>query len=268
MKTKKPKISIITPTFNHSIYIRDNIESVLSQDYENYEHIITDGGSTDDTVIILDSYDHIKWISEKDKGPVDAIMKGFNMASGDILTWLNSDDFYPPNILSIVADTFVNENVEMVIGNMKIVMDDKTPLFETRVKEKYSLDYLVKVNSDIITQPSTFFTKKLFYDVGGFDNSLRLIWDYDLFLKMLGHTEPYFLDEVLAYQRIYDSTLSRGFAREQALEIFKTSRKYGAKITDPINRMILKRFLFPSVIKKNPGGIIKLYRSIISILKK
>jgi len=87
------KISIITPTLNHAQYIEDTILSVKNQDYSDFEHIIIDGGSTDGTVDILKKYPHLIWISEKDSGQSNAINKGFKMASGDILAWINSDDY-------------------------------------------------------------------------------------------------------------------------------------------------------------------------------
>ena len=90
-----PLVSIITPSYNQGRFIRQTIESVLNQKYPNIEYIIVDGGSSDNTLEIIKEYEgKIKWISEKDNGQSDAINKGFSMANGEIIAWLNSDDIY------------------------------------------------------------------------------------------------------------------------------------------------------------------------------
>jgi glycosyltransferase involved in cell wall biosynthesis len=256
------KISIITPSFNHEKYIRDTIESVLNQNYSNFEHIVIDGGSLDKTIEILKEYKHLKWISEKDNGPVEAIIKGFKMSSGNIFTWLNSDDYFEKNIFKDIAEAFKYEKTRIIVGNMMLVGPNRNILFENNYNDIYYLDYLVRINSDIIRQPSTFFRKELFYEVGGFDYSLKLVWDYDLFLKMLKTSKPKFVNKLFAYQRIYETTLSRSSLRRQALEIFKVSRRNGARLCDKINYLILKRFLFPSLYKKEQSPIIKSLKSL------
>jgi glycosyltransferase involved in cell wall biosynthesis len=89
-----PKISVVTPTLNCGQFIRDCIESVLAQNYENFEHIIVDGGSADGTVDVLREYPHLTWVSDPDDGEVFALNKALKMASGDIIGWLNADDWY------------------------------------------------------------------------------------------------------------------------------------------------------------------------------
>ena len=88
------KISIITPSFNQGKYIEQTILSVLNQSYKNFEHIICDGGSTDGTVDVLKKYKHLIWVSEEDEGQSDALSKALSMSSGDIIGWINSDDYY------------------------------------------------------------------------------------------------------------------------------------------------------------------------------
>src|SRR5437870_7427659 len=101
-----PKISVVTPTFNGIATRRETIESVLNQDYQNWEHIVIDGGSTDGTVHLLRSYSHLQWISEKDHGHYHAMNKGIERATGDVIAILNADDCYRERALSKVALAF------------------------------------------------------------------------------------------------------------------------------------------------------------------
>jgi len=101
-----PKITIVTPSFNQGNFIDENIQSVLTQNYPNFEHIIIDGGSIDGTVDILKKYSHLKWVSEPDRGQASALNKGFRMATGDVIGWLNSDDSYLPGTFEVVARAF------------------------------------------------------------------------------------------------------------------------------------------------------------------
>src|SRR5215472_10088507 len=96
-----PLVTVVTPSFNQACFIRATIESVLSQDYPNLEYIIMDGGSTDGTADIVREYaSRVTWISERDRGQSDAINKGFRMARGEIVSWLNSDDIILPAAIS------------------------------------------------------------------------------------------------------------------------------------------------------------------------
>ena len=105
---KYPKISIITPSFNQGKFIRDTIESVLNQNYPNLEYFIIDGGSSDNTLDVLrQNQGYLTWVSEKDNGQADAINKGIRMSTGEIITFINSDDYYLPNTLFKVADLFL-----------------------------------------------------------------------------------------------------------------------------------------------------------------
>lgn len=256
------KISVITPSFNQGKYIRKNIESVIYQDYKNYEHIIVDGGSDDETLSIIKEYKNVKWISEKDDGPVDAIIKGINISTGNIITWLNSDDYYIENVFGEIEKSFRTNNIQIIVGNLRYKFSDSKYNYDSKHQLNYNFNYLSKVNSDIITQPSTFFTKDLYYKTTGFNRNLKLVWDYDLFLKMFKIENPYLLNKTIAVQRIYDNTLTRKYARRQAYEIFKVAKSFGAKYNDPIMKIILKRFIFPSSVKLNPGLIIQIYRKL------
>src|SRR5450755_604393 len=102
-----PKISVVTPTFNSIATLRETIESVRAQDYDNWEHLVIDGGSNDGTVDLLRSCPHLQWISEKDHGHYEAMNKGIARASGDVVAILNSDDCYRSGAFRKIADAFV-----------------------------------------------------------------------------------------------------------------------------------------------------------------
>jgi len=116
---KSPKFSIVTPSYNQGNYIEQTISSVIEQGYPELEYLVMDGGSTDGTKNVLETYDseiHY-WVSEPDKGQADAIFRGFERASGEIIGWLNSDDFLLPDALEKVGAFFAaNPDVDCVIG--------------------------------------------------------------------------------------------------------------------------------------------------------
>jgi len=122
-----PKISVVTPSYNQGRYIAETIESVLQQGYPNVEHIIIDGGSSDETMQVVERYrsqlSHV--ISEPDRGQSDALNKGFRLATGDILCWLNSDDQFAPGALAAVAMAFANRDVDLVSGICELYKDGK-----------------------------------------------------------------------------------------------------------------------------------------------
>jgi glycosyltransferase involved in cell wall biosynthesis len=117
---EKYKISVITPSLNSARFLEQAIQSVLAQNYSNFEHIIVDGGSTDDTLNILKKYNHLTWVSEKDNGQSDAMNKGFLMSSGDIIVYLNSDDYFLDNAFTSVIPLF-GSGSKFVVGNVTVL---------------------------------------------------------------------------------------------------------------------------------------------------
>jgi len=123
------KVSILTPSFNTAKYLVRAIDSVLEQDYDNWEHIIIDGGSTDGTVEILKIYSHLLWISEPDLGQSDAMNKALHRSTGDLIIFLNADDELSEGLLKRVVDEFEKHpEVDMVVGNLKISKDGNTSI--------------------------------------------------------------------------------------------------------------------------------------------
>ena len=115
---KYPRITIVTPSFNQGGFLSETIESILNQDYPNLEYIVIDGGSTDESLDIIKRYeDQLSyWCSEKDRGQSDAIMKGFNRATGELFAWVNSDDVLLSSCLSVIADCYLRASVFTLIS--------------------------------------------------------------------------------------------------------------------------------------------------------
>ena len=136
------KISIVTPTFNGATTLRETIESVLAQDYKNWEHIVMDGGSTDGTLDILRSYPHLQWVSEKDEGHYHAMNKGVERASGEVVAILNADDCYREGALSKVAEAFgKHPDWDGLFGDIVYVDGESKEIFR-REEAVYDYDVL------------------------------------------------------------------------------------------------------------------------------
>lgn len=204
------KFSIITPSFNQGHFIKETIDSILSQDYPDLEHIVMDGGSTDSTVEVLQAYDdpRLKWVSEPDKGQSDAINKGMARAEGELLAYLNSDDIYYPGALAAVAAAFERQpEVDLVHGNCVVIDGDSRPM-RTLKGTSYTLkDALTKRWS--IPQPATFWRRRVMESIGPFDETLHFTMDYDYWLRaVLAGLRPHYLDRDLAGFRLYGESKS------------------------------------------------------------
>jgi glycosyltransferase involved in cell wall biosynthesis len=197
-----PKISIITPSYNQGKYIEDNIQSVLNQNYINFEHIIIDGGSTDNTVEILKKYPHLKWVSESDEGQSDALNKGLAMSTGEIIGWINSDDYYEIDIFHDVSGAFKDSSVQWVVGLLKKQYDD-IDLILPRECPEITYNKLIE-NPDIVNQQCTFYRKSAIENIGGWKKELYMVMDYDLWIRLSKQSAPLMVQKDWAYFRYYD----------------------------------------------------------------
>ncbi|MBP2134575.1 glycosyltransferase involved in cell wall biosynthesis [Methanomicrobium sp. W14] len=190
--TNWPKISVITPSFNQDSFLEETVRSVLLQNYPNLEYIILDGGSSDSSVEIIKKYDDFidYWVSKPDKGQADAIYKGIKMATGDIVAYINSDDFYYPGTFFKVAEKFLEDPLSGWLTGKTVFVDEFSVPMNDQPKylpiNMFTMTYL----GNFITQPSTFWKKDLFLSVGGFNKNLRFCFDYELFMKFLKIEKP------------------------------------------------------------------------------
>jgi glycosyltransferase involved in cell wall biosynthesis len=179
------KITVITPSFNQGEYLEQTIDSVLSQNYNNLEFMVIDGGSTDNSVEIIKKHEKfIKyWVSEKDSGQSNAINKGLKAASGEIINWLNSDDWYTENTLHKVAAVFENENTNVFCGRSRIVENG------IEIRQNKGTDIYSSVEKTIgfarIDQPETFFRKSSIDKIGLLNENLQYVMDRDWWIRYL-----------------------------------------------------------------------------------
>ena len=200
------KISIITSVYNNQETIAEAIDSVLSQTYPNIEYIIVDGGSTDNTVNIIKSYqDRLDtFISEPDKGIYDGLNKGINLATGDVICFLHSDDLYSDNtIIEQVAKAFINSNVDSVYGDLTYVnKNDSSKVVRFWKSGGFTLK---KLQYGWMPPHPTFFVKRSSYQQYGlFDTSFKIAADYDLMLRFLGKYKisTHYIPNVLIKMRV------------------------------------------------------------------
>lgn len=181
-----PKITVITPSFNQGETLEETIRSVLDQGYSNLEYMILDGGSTDDSVDIIKRYaDRLSyWVSEKDRGQSHAINKGLERATGDVVAWLNSDDFYYPGALETIAQAYTaHPEAGLYVGNGALV--DKSGARIRRYSNGIAFDFETLLRgSNFILQPSTFINRKALDKAGLVDESLHYVMDLELWLRI------------------------------------------------------------------------------------
>ena len=207
-----PKISIVTPSYNQGEFIEEAILSVINQNYPNLEYIIIDGGSTDNTVEIIKKYEKqiTYWVSESDQGQSHAISKGLAKCTGDIFSWINSDDYYSEGALKVVGESFADANTQVLCGYSRMFSDDKdininSKLIATTTQGELEKDLV----SHYFIQPSTFFRRSVVTKLGGLSRDLHYVMDSELWLKYLlayQYSNIRFTDILLANYRLHESS--------------------------------------------------------------
>jgi glycosyltransferase involved in cell wall biosynthesis len=182
-----PKISIITPSYNQGKFIEETIRSVLAQNYPNLEYIIIDGGSTDETIEIISKYG--KWISywesEPDNGQSHAINKGLIKCTGEIVNWLNSDDYYTPGALFDVASKFMDDPTLQVISGFERYINNDSAAHEIFEGTLVDTDLEKTIELSQIGQPSTFFKTNKFKELGPIPEDLHYVMDGEMWVRYL-----------------------------------------------------------------------------------
>lgn len=203
---ERPMISIVTPSFNQGEYIEEAINSVLNQGYESFEHIIIDNCSTDSTAEVIARYPHVRCISEPDKGQSDALNKGFQLARGEIIGWLNADDFYLPETLSRVEYALRSKKWSGLYSNVKFIDGEGKFLRNLNVHRPLRLMSLFHC---YIPSTTFFFRAELLKKGISIDEDMHISMDKDFFANIMysGHNLRY-VNEYFASFRWHDSNKS------------------------------------------------------------
>lgn len=234
---KKILFSIITPSYNQGRYIEQTIQSVLTQDYPFVEYIVMDGGSTDKTVSILKKYKNkLKWFSQKDRGQSDAINKGIKLAQGNVIAWLNSDDYYLPGTLKKVADFFMmHRDILWTSGDYRIIDEAGRNIHSLVVQYKRLLrsfsSYALLSCVNYIVQPSTFWSSTIVQKIGILNENYKYCMDYDLWLRIYKKYPLRFLHSPLSCFRIHKES--------------KGTKEFEKQFSEELS--ILKRHKIPSL---------------------
>lgn len=224
------RISVVTVCYNMAQYIETTIKSVLSQEYQNLEYIIIDGGSTDGTQQIIEKYKEklACYVSEPDNGMYDAIHKGFSKATGDIIAWINADDVYMPWTLQTVNDAFEKYPETQWLGGKYAFLNEDGTL--AQIFSKTSIRCQKDIRSGWcregvlgpLQQESMFWRRELYLQSGGLDISYRYAGDFELWTRFAKYASLTKIDVPLAAFRRRGASLSKASKEKYEAEIEKS----------------------------------------------
>lgn len=273
-KNKEIVISIITPSFNQGEFIEDCILSIKNQSYTNIEHIIVDGGSTDNTLEIIKKYEgsyNLRWISEPDNGQADAINKGFKMAHGEILAWLNCDDYYLnlEVLRKIIGYFTLYPSADVIAADGYYVNTDKVFLSPSDFVRKY-VNLKRMRYADYMLQPSTFWRKSIFEKVT-IDEQWVYTFDWLFFLDIFekGYSVLAINDYLSAYRVSGDNKTALDNAKRKKEIAKMAKRNFGFFSLQTFHcYLVYEIYLLseklPNFIGKKLKRLVFVYNSIIS----
>lgn len=225
------RISIITPALNRAKWLPECIESVLGQGYDDAEHVVVDGGSTDGTVQVLQSAtakygDKIRWISRPDRGISQAVNRGLEMATGDVIGWMGTDDRLASGALSTVASYFaLNPSALWLYGSYLIVDDQGKILRNMRARP---FDYGRFLRSGYICGPSVFTRSELARRAGPVREDMKYCMDYEWYVRIAVIAQPHKLDPVLGYFAWHDDCFTKTHRLDQLDEALRVSLPFAS----------------------------------------
>lgn len=244
MKKDLPKISVVTPSFNQGQFLEKCIKSVIKQDYPDFEYIIIDGGSTDNSLDIIAEYrQYLAYsVSEPDNGQSSAINKGFKKAKGELVVWLNSDDYYLPGAFRKVAEAYGrNPEASFYFGNGLRV--DSKGMKKSRFFESETVNFnrdALLYCLNYILQPATFINASYLKKIGFLDEGLDYGMDTDLWLRLSKEKMPAFIPETLAASREYGDTKTSTGSFQRIEELRQIAERHTGQ---PMTPGILLYFL-------------------------
>lgn len=217
-------LSIITPCLNRASNVESAIQSVLKQGYSNVEHIVVDGGSTDGTLEVLARFPHLRVLSEVDRGMYDALNKGLQLASGEIIGFLNTDDLYADGAFQHVMECFKDPSIDAIAGKAQVFKEEKDVEFKTVLElsppEPAKLIETAITGSTIFN--AWFYRKSLIQQAGGFDPQYRISGDADLILRLALIGITYLALESVHYlYRQHQDSLTFEMNSDKLLKVFQ-----------------------------------------------
>jgi glycosyltransferase involved in cell wall biosynthesis len=269
-------ISVITPSYNRADFIRTALNSVSNQNYLDVEHIIVDGNSTDSTLSILKEYQNLKVISEPDRGVYDALNKGIKLAQGEIIAQLNTDDYFEPEIFTLIAE-ILNENPDIDAISAGARVFELTPSGEKTLATYGGIkkeDLLFRTTLGTPTFNAWFFRKDVFRKIGDYSLDYRLAADRDLLLRFhIARLKHLSMEKVVYHycQHPLSLTMNNLHDRQDHVyrEMIELAEKYLAIQNDPSLKKSCLRWrdhayieLFASdVLRRNIGGMAQITSS-------
>ena len=239
-------VSVITPSFNQSAFLKQTMDSVLDQAIPGMEYVVIDGGSTDGSVDLIRSYEDrlTGWVSEKDRGQADAVNKGVSRTHGDVIGWLNSDDYYLPGALAKALDYLsAHPDADAVYGDV-ISINGEGKMINVMRFDQYSAEDLMTFR--VISQPGVFFRRSAWEKAGGLDLSYHFMLDHHLWLRMITRGKFVYLPEPLAAARFHEAAKNRAHTEDFGREAYRLA---DWMLTDPLTAEIAK-----PIEKKIRGG--------------
>jgi glycosyltransferase involved in cell wall biosynthesis len=234
MNEKLPLVTIVTPSYNQGHFIQETIESVLSQDYPNVEYIVMDGASKDDTAEVCSRYlDRLTFISEKDRGQSHAINKGFQLARGEIVAWLNSDDIFLPGAIAAAVEAFRRRPEAGVVYGEGYQIDREGKIISRFAStQRFDLWRFLNV-SDFILQQTAFFRRDVFDRVGWIDESLNYGMDWEILMRIGLEYPMEYIEEYMGAIREYPEAKTSAGGHRRAMELWKIMRRHGGLFVPP-----------------------------------
>ncbi|MCE5310924.1 MAG: glycosyltransferase [Acidobacteriales bacterium] len=218
-------VSIVTPVLNMAGYVRETIESVLAQDYPDIEYIVMDGGSTDGTLEILESYKHrLRYYSGPDKGTADAINQGAALASGSVLAWLNADDTYLPGAVSAAVRHLSASPLAAAACGQAYWVDGSGKVLSAYPTARPDF-YRLQLDC-CVCQPACFFRREDFLRAGQLDKALQIAFDYDLWIRLARNSRIELIPHFLATSRMHPDNKTLGNREALYRESFRVLKRH------------------------------------------
>lgn len=243
--------SVIVPNLNNASFLGHTLASLAGQQAPDLEVIVIDGGSTDGSVEIIRSWaeaNAARWVSEPDNGQAQAINKGFRMARGDIVTWLNSDDLFAPSAVARAIQEFERDpELDFIWGFCLLIDAEGRPVRIGNFDASRDLAEL-RGSRNFVTQPGTWFRRSVFDRFGYLDEGYHFAFDYEFFLRLAGNVKARFVPEVLSSFRIHASSKTGSQHWKFLPEEWRAFRSHGGRINSPFVLDILRnRLVMPAV---------------------